>query len=39
MSSYPLSIEGGLNVYAYVHDSNSWIDPYGNEYVGMSNSQ
>lgn len=25
----PISILGGLNVYAYVHDSNTWIDPYG----------
>ncbi len=29
ISQDPISIEGGFNVYAYVHDSNSWIDPLG----------
>ncbi len=29
ISQDPISIAGGLNVYAYVHDSNSWIDPLG----------
>ncbi|MGI6864063.1 hypothetical protein ACMY0W_11365 [Bacteroides sp. KG69] len=29
MSQDPISIAGGLNVYAYVHDTNSWIDPFG----------
>lgn len=29
ISQDPISIAGGLNVYAYVHDSNGWIDPLG----------
>lgn len=29
ISSDPISIEGGFNVYAYVHDSNVWVDPFG----------
>ena len=29
ISQDPISIVGGINVYAYVHDSNSWIDPLG----------
>ncbi len=29
ISQDPISIAGGLNVYAYVHDPNSWIDPLG----------
>lgn len=29
ISQDPISIAGGLNVYAYVHDTNSWIDPLG----------
>ncbi|WP_456100511.1 RHS repeat domain-containing protein [Prevotella jejuni] len=29
ISQDPLSTIGGLNLYAYVHDSNSWIDPLG----------
>ncbi|WP_262489879.1 RHS repeat-associated core domain-containing protein [Flavobacterium oreochromis] len=29
LSQDPLSIAGGMNVYAYVHDSNSWVDIYG----------
>ena len=29
ISQDPISIAGGLNIYAYVHDSNSWIDPFG----------
>ena len=29
ISSDPISIAGGLNIYAYVHDPNTWIDPLG----------
>lgn len=29
ISQDPISIAGGLNIYAYVHDTNSWIDPLG----------
>lgn len=29
ISQDPISIAGGLNVYAYIHDTNSWIDPLG----------
>ncbi|WP_314942988.1 RHS repeat-associated core domain-containing protein [Porphyromonas endodontalis] len=29
ISQDPISIAGRLNTYAYVHDSNSWIDPFG----------
>ena len=29
ISQDPISIAGGLNVYAYVHDSNSWVDTLG----------
>ncbi len=29
ISKDPISIEGGYNVYAYVHDPNSYIDPFG----------
>ena len=29
ISQDPISIDGGLNVYAYVHDTNFWIDPFG----------
>ncbi|NML41700.1 hypothetical protein HHL17_31230 [Chitinophaga sp. G-6-1-13] len=29
LSQDPLSIIGGLNLYAYVHDTNTWIDPFG----------
>ncbi len=25
----PIGVEGGFRQYGYVHDSNSWIDPYG----------
>lgn len=29
ISQDPISILGGLNLYSYVHDSNSWIDVLG----------
>ncbi|WP_206183386.1 RHS repeat domain-containing protein [Treponema pedis] len=29
ISQDPISIAGGLNVYAYVHDPNSWVDVLG----------
>jgi RHS repeat-associated protein len=29
ISADPISIAGGINVYAYVHDVNAWIDPLG----------
>ena len=29
ISQDPISIVGGLNVYAYVHDPNSWLDIFG----------
>ncbi|WP_029408956.1 RHS repeat domain-containing protein [Treponema pedis] len=29
ISQDPISIAGGLNLYSYVHNSNSWIDPLG----------
>ena len=29
ISQDPISIEGGLNIYAYVKDSNSWVDIFG----------
>jgi len=29
LSSDPISVLGGLNTYAYVHDTNTWIDPLG----------
>ncbi len=29
ISQDPISIAGGLNVYAYVHDPNSWVDIFG----------
>ncbi|WP_143305675.1 RHS repeat-associated core domain-containing protein [Chitinophaga vietnamensis] len=29
ISQDPIAIQGGLNVYAYVHDPNSWIDEFG----------
>ena len=29
LSQDPISIAGGLNIYAYVHDPNSWIDSLG----------
>jgi RHS repeat-associated protein len=25
----PISIQGGMNVYAYVHDPNTWVDEFG----------
>ena len=29
ISQDPISIQGGLNIYAYVYDLNSWIDIFG----------
>jgi RHS repeat-associated protein len=29
LSQDPISIEGGLNIYAYVRDSNFWVDIFG----------
>ena len=34
LSKDPISIAGGFNVYAYVHDSNSFIDPFGLSGIG-----
>jgi uncharacterized protein RhaS with RHS repeats len=31
ISSDPLSIRGGFNTYAYVHDPNAWVDVFGLE--------
>ncbi len=25
----PIDLQGGMQLYAYIHDSNSWIDPFG----------
>ena len=32
VSQDPLSILGGLNIYAYVHDPNAWVDEFGLAY-------
>ncbi|WP_346882955.1 RHS repeat-associated core domain-containing protein [uncultured Algibacter sp.] len=29
ISQDPIGLEGGDNLYAYVHDVNAWIDPFG----------
>jgi len=29
ISQDPIGLEGGLGLYAYVHDPNTWIDPFG----------
>ena len=29
ISQDPIGLQGGMQLYAYVHDSNSWIDPLG----------
>ncbi|WP_192814943.1 RHS repeat-associated core domain-containing protein, partial [Treponema pedis] len=29
ISQDPIGLVGGLNLYSYVHNSNSWIDPLG----------
>ena len=29
ISQDPIGLEGGGNLYAYVHDPNNWVDPFG----------
>ena len=29
ISQDPIGLDGGFNIYAYVQDSNSWVDPFG----------
>jgi len=29
ISQDPIGLEGGMELYSYVHDTNYWIDPYG----------
>ena len=29
ISQDPIGLQGGMQLYAYVHDTNSWIDPFG----------
>ncbi|HEY8896456.1 MAG TPA: RHS repeat-associated core domain-containing protein, partial [Niastella sp.] len=29
ISADPVSVTGGLNIYAYVHDTNNWVDIFG----------
>ena len=29
ISQDPIGLKGGMSLYSYVHDSNSWIDPFG----------
>ncbi|MDR2424542.1 MAG: RHS repeat-associated core domain-containing protein, partial [Prevotellaceae bacterium] len=29
LSQDPIGLNGGAALYAYVHDTNSWIDPFG----------
>ncbi|OQP58087.1 hypothetical protein A3860_07095 [Niastella vici] len=31
ISADPLSVTGGFNIYAYVHDTNNWVDIFGLE--------
>lgn len=35
VSQDPIGLEGGFNFYAYVKDSNSWVDPLGTDQISF----